>query len=237
VGTSCDIVKLVEGKRKEGHRAFKEFKMRHGIKSKKITDRECQHLMKVGRDNEGYPYFKPYHGLTYMSMVPPPTTKQLAPPFIALKQRLDEIGLGDRFLYVPEDTYHITFQGLEERSAPSVSDPREIKYYKTKYPLKSDDIPFKAKVSGFSCYTNLVIFAEVIPEDPPVCFRIAEKTKRKNHFHLTIAYFVDPISETDKAQLKSCLRDMSKEHLTPPVSLEISDVHMYRFESMAKYVR
>ena len=230
--------RVAKKKSKEGRIAFEEFKRRHGIPaSKKITDRKCQRLMKVGRDDTERPFFKPYFGLTYMSMVPAATRGRLTDTVRSLREYLDESGFGKCFLYVPEDTYHITFKGLDERILPDVDDPLEIEYYKTTYPLKaSSDIPFVGDLSKFSCYTNLVLFAKVRPSGGrQVRLNIGSSTKLMKDFHLTIAYFITPVSADDRAKLKECLKEASESFLSPQVKFQVSDVQMFRFRSMAEY--
>ena len=57
---------IVEENETEGKMKFEEFKKERRIPAaKEVTDQGCQRLMKVGA------YFKPYHGLTFISMLPP----------------------------------------------------------------------------------------------------------------------------------------------------------------------
>ncbi len=233
---SDETTKVAEINREQRHFAFEKFKQCRGLPpSAKITDRQCQREMKIGRDHTAIPYFLPYYGLTYISVIPPSLIERLASLFEALLKLLDINGFSSHFICVPKDTYHITFTGLEEGPSLDV-DSLEIEYYKAAYPLHgNDEIPFEATVLEFFCYTNLALFAKALPQQSPISFRIGEKTERKKDFHITIAYFVDSVSEVETRILKACLEEASASLLMSPITFEVSDVQMFRFKPMAEY--
>ena len=236
---------IINEKRKEGLKDFKKFVEENNLsKNTKVTSRPYQQIAKV-QINNLRPYFDQYRGLTWAIPVPRDTQHLLSEKRKSLNKYLKDIGLADKFLHVPSDTFHFTLTGICERKNPEIVQ-EEIAYY---YYLSTrgmscfemEEIPFVLNIKKFSMFKNLVIFVEVVPQCSPVRLlkrlkmNLGQSIRKVGSFHITLAYFVEELDKKGLKELGTCLERASELLLKGNLSFSANEVWMYYFAAMDKY--
>lgn len=241
---------IANQKKAEGDKEFTNYKKLHNLpREKEIADIDCQRLAKIELNKDGIPAFSPYYGLTYMGMLPINIQEQLSQKVDLLKEYLENFGIDKKkFLFVPANSYHITFVGIIERIYPDILQ-EEVDYYhfKTMQTLAMSTInksstEMEVSINEFLFFKNHILFAkpniQMLPGNIYELRRLeSEVTKKKiAELHITLAYFVDVISESETHMLSECLKKSSEDAFQKTLRFNMNDVQMYYFSAMDNYI-
>lgn len=206
--------------------------------------REQERLVKVDPEHRT---FKPFQGLTFIAMMPTSLQEQLHEKVDFLKHELTLRGLLDRFLFTPPDTYHITLQGVgdSERVLPDTEQDEVDRYFAVGTAgimLPSGGV-FDVEVKEFGKYSDLAIWlratAVTVPPFVNTLKANLQASFSKGDFHITVAYYVNRLSEEyQKRRLSAALDEATRKAFTPPCSpviWKVDHAAMYHFPSMEYY--
>ena len=212
--------------------------------------RRMKRFLKVSSTQGGRPRFAPYYGLTFISLLPAETQRQLHIRTRQLERALQDAGYVDDFVFVPSDSYHVTFMSVIERIVPDI-EQEEVDFYHHSVvdglPAQAmSDLPCPLSVSRFAMYPNLTLYARAQADHLPrrviqgLSSRLGSRVNPGPgglpYFHVTLAYFAKELSGPTLCAIRGVVRESSLRAFVDPVKFEIDDACMCYFQQMGEFL-
>lgn len=242
--SEVDCNKLIESNKGIASKEFDRFKSKNGLPANaKIEDVLCQRLLKTSYTKEGK-WFNKYHGLTVVIPLPEETSSAVFTIAKHIEDKLDKIGLSEKFIFVPRNTYHITLMGIVERPSLAISE-EEIECYSKIINKANTSItksaPISVSIDKVQYYDDFILYIKVKFDREPLntidVFNraLGNSTLYTGSYHITLAYQLSVLSQEQKEKIANIVLDVAKDQFVSVGVFKINQAQLSVFNSMSSY--